>query len=125
MAMSTASTATSPMTVSMDVRFSPGIFLISTFSVDEQSEDGGEEEEDDIHDAKGEAGFEHGASPVDVDRPFASRAPAPESKGPKSDIEVPACGEVCAVRLGKVSEFDDAGDQSRQEAEIDEGDEDG
>lgn len=69
------------------MRLSPGVFLVSILSMDEESQDGGEEEEDDVHDAKGEASFQHGASLVDVGRPWASRPAAIESKRPKSDIE--------------------------------------
>lgn len=89
----------------------------------EPSQDGGEEEEDAVHDAKGEAGLEHGASLVD--RGVDAVVGVGGTKGTKVEVEAAAGGDVDTVGLGDVAQVPDGGDECADEAEIDDGDEQG
>lgn len=89
----------------------------------EPGEDGGEEEEDAVHDAKGEAGLEHGARLVD--RGVDAVVRVGRAKGPKVDIEATAGADVYAVGVGNVAQIPDSGDEGTHKAEIDNGDKQG
>ena len=80
----TAPATAAAVTMSVHVGLSPHVIPI--LSVDEQREDGGDEEEDAIHDAKGEARFENGACLVDIERPGATPTMTPASKRPQVQI---------------------------------------
>lgn len=120
MAMATATTTVSVTTAVR--RFA--LVLFAMMAMNEEGEDAGKEEKDAVHDPEGEAGLEHGAGLVDVDGIFAAPASTPGSKDSKVDVETAGL-EVGASRPGHAAKDGDAGDESRQEAEIDERDENG
>ena len=90
--------------------------------VNEQQDKAGDSEEDAVHDAKGKAGFEHSACLVDI---HAERTGSGEALRIEGDREAGVRGEVGAVSLGDVPKLVNTGDKSSDEAQIDEGDEDG
>lgn len=90
----------------------------------ENGQNRGEEEKEDIHDAKHPRGLEHGAVLVDVGRePRAGLlAVVPE----RADLDVDGRGlEVGAAGAVDGAEFVDGGDEGADEAEVDKGDEEG
>lgn len=88
----------------------------------EEGEDGGEEEEDAVHDAKGPAGLEHGARLVDVSRDAVDRGLAEDAE---ADVVRVAAADVGAVGVADPAQVVHAGDEGAHEAQIDEGYEDG
>lgn len=108
----------------MRVRVRLAAVFVAALPVDEQRKDRGEEEEEDVHDAKGEAGLEHGAVLVDVQGPAAAQAAAPGAEDAEVDVEA-AGGEVATVRPGDLAQHDDAGDETPHEAKVHKGHEDG
>lgn len=75
-------------------------------------EDGGEEEEDGVHDAEGEARLEQGARLVGVD----ADAVAVDAEEAEVDGVGRAVGDVGAVGAGDEAEVVDAGDEGADEA---------
>lgn len=81
--------------------------------------DGGDEEEDAVHDAKGPASLEHGAGLVGAPVPAgASSAPSAAADGP-----VVAARDGHAVGVADAAQVPDAGDEGAHEAEVDDADE--
>lgn len=91
---------------------------------DEVCEHGRPEERDDVHDTESKRGFQHGAHLVWVAGERVALLLAIVSKRAQAEEEL-AAREVAAVLLGDVTEQIDACDQGAEEAEVDEGDEDG
>lgn len=79
----------------------------------------GEEEEDAVHDAQGEAGLEHAAGLVRVQAQVAARVIA---EGPQRDAPVDGADDG-AVGAGDEAQRVDAGDEGADEAQIDQGNE--
>lgn len=78
----------------------------------EPGEHGGEEEEDAVHDAEGEAGLEHGARLVGVD---ADAVAVEGSKRPEADV-VARPADVGAVRAGDEAQVVDSSDEGADES---------
>lgn len=87
----------------------------------QEGEDGGEEEEDDIHDPERPACLQHGTVLVDVGTPLASVAALSSivSKDAQVDVDVTS-GEVAAVGVGDPAQFVHAGNQRAHKGKIDE-----
>lgn len=86
----------------------------------EQQQKGGRDEEDNIHNTKGEAGLQHGARLIHGER---ERGIAADPTGRHGNVEIARFGEVAAVGLGNVPQFIHACNQRARKAEVDEGDE--
>lgn len=86
----------------------------------QDGENGGDEEEDAVHDAEGEAGLEHSARLVDGD---VDSVEVGRTEDAKTLIIRAACLNVGAVGARDPTEVVHAGDQSANEAEVDETDE--
>jgi hypothetical protein len=112
----------------MAVAVAVGVTLAAAVLVDavavQPGGQGGDEEGDDVHDAKGEAGLEHGAAlvgaPVDADA-RAGDLDVAEVDGPV----VAGAGDVGAVGPGDAAQEVDGGDEGAEEEGVDEGDEAG
>lgn len=90
--------------------------------MDEQQDEAGDEEENTVHDAEGEAGLEHRARFVDV---HCERTVSTETLGSQADIEIAVRPEVGAVGVGNVSKLIHTSNERTDETEVNEGDEDG
>lgn len=97
---------------------------VTLVTVQDPSEDGSEEEENDVHDAEGEGGLQHGTIFVDISCPVRIALDAKVSEGAKIDIDR-AGVEVCAVGAADSAELVDTGDEGAKEAEVNQGDEGG
>lgn len=86
-------------------------------AVDEQHEEG-EEEEDAVHDAEGEAGLEQRAVLVDVDVEAIERHAADLAQ---RDIQARGLGDGAAALVGDEAQLVHGGDQGTDEAEINQG----
>ena len=91
-------------------------------SVHEKQQNARYEKEDAIHYAKCKARLQHRAILIGIEMEGRISADAIIIDG---HGEVTVCGEACAVCVGDVAKFVDAGDEGADEAEVDEGDEDG
>ena len=102
------------------------LLIVAIAAVQEQRQDGGDPEEDAVHDAKGKGGLEHGAVLVHVDAVGAPELPAIGAEWAQRDVEGGVGGgEVGAVGACDAAQGDDRGDEGADEAEVDEGDEEG
>lgn len=83
----------------------------------EPGQDGGEEEEDAVHDAKGETSFEHGAGLVHsgVDAVVGVSG----TEGPKVYVKAAAGVDVDAVGGSYVTQIPDRGDEGPDETQVD------
>ena len=93
-------------------------------AVHEESERRSPEEEDAIHDPEGERGLEQSAGLVDIDVDVVPVVPPDVPEGAEGEVER-AAAEAGAVRVRDPAELVDACDEGADEAEVDEGDEDG
>ena len=80
-------------------------------------EDGGDEEEDAVHDAEGKAGLEHRTGLVDRDIHAVDRGGTEDAK---ADIKRVAPRQVCAVGVGDESQVVYCSDEGTDEAQVDE-----
>lgn len=96
--------------------------FIPLVSVHEQQQDARVEEKDAVHDAEGEAGLEHRARLVDIDREGRVGGLAKVSKRTEADVQR-AGGEAGATGVGDVTKLDHTRDESADEAHVDEGNE--
>lgn len=88
----------------------------------EEEQEGGEQEEDAIHDPKREARLQHRARLVDA----AHKRTVPiEPVRPDRDVEAPVEAKIRAVRVRDAPQLVDRRDEGAHEAEVDKGDEDG
>ena len=94
--------------------------LLLVAALHEQQQKGGRDKEDNVHDAEGEAGLEHGACLIHRER---ERVVAADSARRHCDVKIARVGEVGAVGFGNVSQFVHACNQGAHKADIDEGDE--
>ena len=93
------------------------LLLLPLHEEQPESRDG---KEDGIHDAECKRGFQHGTLLIDVKiKPIV----AAHSAGPECDIEIAVITEVRAIGVGDAAKVIDAGDQSANEAYVDETDE--
>jgi hypothetical protein len=79
----------------------------------EPGQDGGEEEEDAVHDAEGEAGLEHGAGLVGADRDAVAVEVAEDAE---VDVVLVAGGDVGTVGAADPAEVVDCCDECADEA---------
>lgn len=93
-------------------------------AVHEEGENGRPEEEERVHDPEGEGSLQQGAGLVDVHAEVIPIFAADVPEGPQGEVEGPGA-EIGAVGRCDVAELVDAGDEGADEAEVDEGDEDG
>ena len=98
--------------------------FVSVMPVQEHRQDRRDEEEDGVHDAKRPRCLEHRTVLVDVGRPRRIAANAEIAKWAEADVDGRG-GEVCAVGLADAAQLVVSGDEGADEAEVDEGDEEG
>jgi hypothetical protein len=92
---------------------------ISLMLSQEESEDGSDEEEDDVHDGKGPARLQHRARLGGVDAKPAALVVGAEDA--QVDVDV-AGGEVGAIGVGDAAKLVDTGDQGADKGKIDQAD---
>lgn len=90
----------------------PLSLLVAAIAV-HPGQDGGAEEHDDVHDAEGEAGLEHGAGLRDLD------ADVGDGEGAEEEGPVAIAGDASAVGPGNVAEEVHGGDEGADETEVD------
>lgn len=81
-------------------------------------------EEDNLHNAERKARLQHRAGLIEVESERVIRASAPFAKRTQGDDDRPAI-PAAAVGIGDETQLVDSRDESAQEAQVDEGDEDG
>jgi hypothetical protein len=86
-----------------------------------ESDKGGPGKEDAVHDAKGEAGLEHGAWLVRVEAPAGAR----DAEAARRATPVAAAAKRDTVGAGDAAQVVDAGDEGADKEQVDEGDEAG
>ena len=90
----------------------------------EQRQDERDEEEHRVHNPKRPRRLQHRAVLVDIDRPWRIAADAKIAERPESDVDGREL-EACAVGLADAAELVVGGNEGADEAEVDEGDEEG
>lgn len=95
---------------------------IITFPMHEQQPEARKGEEYTIHDPKRKARLQHRTRPINAPREGTISI---ESIRPDREVEITVCGEVHAVCVGDGAELVHARDEGADEAEVDEGAEDG
>lgn len=98
--------------------------LVPFMPVHEQQQDAGDEEKDAIHDAECKARLQHCARLVDIDREGRVGGQPKVSKRSQANVHRGGC-EVGATGIGNVAQLDHTGDESADEAEVDERNEGG
>jgi len=112
--------STSPVSMATDMCFLDDNALVAAVAAaNEEGEEGGDGEEDAVHDPEGEGSFEEGADFVGFDVESSNIHP-----------HIPEINPICrttahvrAIRMRDKSELVDTSDESTDETEIDEGDE--
>lgn len=92
----------------------------------QKREDGRDQEEDDVHDAKRPTRLQHGTILVEVGAPLPAVIALTSiiPKGPKINVDV-AGREIGATRIGDASQLVNASDERTHKGEIDQPDESG
>jgi len=97
---------------------------VSVMPVQEERQDERDEEEDRVHDPERPRRLQHRAVLVDVYRPRQIAVDAEVAKGAQADVDGRG-GEIGAVRIADAAQLVVGGDEGTDEAEVDEGDEEG